>query len=1038
PGLIHRFSFMRADGSCVAYAGSRGWGEGHQRRGVWSGGSVRAIALSSRGLGHLRGVCPEECPFVAPHSYLSCVFQCASASTCSQANANRAFPNNATQLCEPCSVVGCKRCASEDICAECFDHFWPEFGGRVCVYEWDDRAQHGVHAIFAFGLLTVLLLLAGAYIIDRCCGRCLPQEIEGEADELEDEEDALVRAQQESSLPTDHRVTSLSINQGKLHRLRCKVKNLEPHSEALKHSGSLLQHMELQQTSLERGSGRLLGRFKNVPFGVDLRKKFLAGVGLPLFHQWHYFLTLYSLLMCAGTAWIYVGSDLSGQLTRTGLDHASHLPFAENAMALCGLNAEQNHLGLGTQDFGWRAARGYLLLWVLGLILSLLHTMRQKRVCQSFHRRHPSLAEFALKLEGFPPSATNEDQILEFVRQCFGIRDLQISVCYDYRDRRQRVHELLEKILVEEDVTAGAYHPSLAGDKLSEEDRREVRRWCEPGPAALKNAGSVFVIFRYNYDLQSAQQQFPEHHRPSEKVPMLPHSLTPEFLPSAPLHWVGEDGRMHKLTVRDVACEPPEVAWEHLGLGLSAVYRRFALASLAVLVSFGIIAALVFAPLATYSINYVSQAGSLPTGVMMSVMGIVVMTVNWMIGLLHVFVASKVGFSRRDREGLLIFKAFSMLCFVSFLFNVALTIFPESSAHPIRFLLQPLGEGRAITSMQDLSFQVRASVSLFHVLVPGSLFIGYLLFPLQGFVWPFVSTMSCLRLWHRWSFVPELRAREAEKAFEPLGMSLGHDYMGFIVQPLSCSLTLFFASGVAWQTFGCLALWSIFMMPFTRYMHLRAMRRCYFSTNRIDMDVQFVWGFPHSQVLAASAFWLARIHNWSLLIVPVAWLSALAVYHVLLALVVQPLVFPKESCHACSRPSYDEVRTRRFYDWQNCNPIKVLLSHCLEGETPIPPFEVGKEYLQENCSEWKARAEKIRRTHGDMWSLPSDQPPGYAQEICPELFPLMVPEVEDLLQRPMDWIGQASRSFSVTQRGATAPEPAPADPAPADAATGSE
>lgn len=201
---------------------------------------------------------------------------------------------------------------------------------------------------------------------------------------------------------------------------------------------------------------------------------------------------------------------------------------------------------------------------------------------------------------------------------------------------------------------------------------------------------------------------------------------------------------------------------------------------------------------------------------MMSVMGILVMTVNWMIGLLHIFVSSKVGFARRDREGLLIFKAFSTLCFVSFLFNVAITIFPESSAHPLRFLLHPLGEGRPVTSMQDISFQVRASVHLFHVLVPGSLFIGYLLFPLQGFVWPAVSTISFLRFWHSRSFTPDLKAREAEKAMEPLGMSLGHDYMGFVVQPLSCSLTLFFASGVAWQTFAFLAAWSAFMMPFTR------------------------------------------------------------------------------------------------------------------------------------------------------------------------------------------------------------------------------
>ncbi len=34
--------------------------------------------------------------------------------------------------------------------------------------------------------------------------------------------------------------------------------------------------------------------------------------------------------------------------------------------------------------------------------------------------RHPALAEFAISLEGFPESATDEEQILEFVRQSFG------------------------------------------------------------------------------------------------------------------------------------------------------------------------------------------------------------------------------------------------------------------------------------------------------------------------------------------------------------------------------------------------------------------------------------------------------------------------------------------------------------------------------------------------------------------------------------------------------------------------------------------
>jgi len=175
---------------------------------------------------------------------------------------------------------------------------------------------------------------------------------------------------------------------------------------------------------------------------------------------------------------------------------------------------------------------------------------------------------------------------------------------------------------------------------------------------------------------------------------------------------------------------------------------------------------------------------------------------------------------------------------------------------------------------------------------------------------------------------------------------LPHDYMGTIVQPTSCSLVLFFASDVAWQTFACLICWSIFMVFFQRYLHLRAVRRCYFTTNRLDTDVLIMWGFPLSMVLAASFFWAARLRGWPLAFVPLAWAAGLALYVFVLANCVRPLIPPKSEGN-CLRPSYDQVRSRRYYDWHNCNPIKVLLSHCLDDdERPLTPFETGKEYLQ--------------------------------------------------------------------------------------------
>ncbi|CAE8630373.1 unnamed protein product, partial [Polarella glacialis] len=535
------------------------------------------------------GICPRHCPYVAPHPYLSCVFECTTDWGCSRANAAFAFPNNETQTCEPCSVVGCRRCSSKDVCMECFDNFWLEFGGRVCAYVWDDRAQHGMRTAGALSIVLVFLLAIIVFVIDRCnCfGGCLPEEtpinLDGDI-ELEDNLDEDPGPQPlistgPSGFDFDVDKTIRALNQGKLHRLRCKVKDLEVPKEG----------------SSSQGPSR---SFKKLPFGIDLQSKYIVGVGLPLFHQWYYFLILYSLMMCAGTAYIYKGSALSGQLQKTGLDHASSYLLGENAMSLCALNTRHDLLGEAIEAFGLRCAVGYGVLWLMGLALTLAHAARQKRLAATFHQRHVCLAEFVLNIEGFPPDATNEEQMRSFVCEAFGNEDLEVSVCYDYRSRREKVHELLEKVLVKEDVDSGTYDAALAvgsagarGLGLSEEEKAEVRSWMIPGATdCLKNAGGVFIIFPHNYDLQLARQRFDDelsYRTPSTMpsgrargrdrrgVPMLPHSATPEWLPAGPLHWVGGDtvkdgihlpGRMHELRVRDVVCEPPEIVWDHLGM----------------------------------------------------------------------------------------------------------------------------------------------------------------------------------------------------------------------------------------------------------------------------------------------------------------------------------------------------------------------------------------------------------------------------------------------------------------------------------------
>merc|ERR1712032_309382 len=151
-------------------------------------------------------------------------------------------------------------------------------------------------------------------------------------------------------------------------------------------------------------------------------------------------------------------------------------------------------------------------------------------------------------------------------------------------------------------------------------------------------------------------------------------------------------------------------------------------------------------------------------------------------------------------------------------------------------------------------------------------------------------------------------------------------------------------------------------------------------------------------VLASSFFWAARLQGWPLRFVPLVWALGVFVYASVVALCIRPLIPPKGEGHVCGRPSYDAVRAQRFYDWHNCNPIKVLLSHCSEGvspqqASPIKPFQVGKEYLQAFDPGWREAIETSLREQDSNTVEPGGPRRSWLE---PKNLP-NVPEMESLI-----------------------------------------
>jgi len=126
------------------------------------------------------------------------------------------------------------------------------------------------------------------------------------------------------------------------------------------------------------------------------------------------------------------------------------------------------------------------------------------------------------------------------------------------------------------------------------------------------------------------------------------------------------------------------------------------------------------------------------------VFGLLGMLANWVICvLLCEKVGPNLGFHRKDREDPFIFEMFTLISFGNFLFNASMSMFPGREADLFGTLFSHLGSNDC--DVEHIVYAQRTVARLFFFLFPGGLFVGYLMWPFAGFVWPYLSTLGALR-----------------------------------------------------------------------------------------------------------------------------------------------------------------------------------------------------------------------------------------------------------------------------------------------------
>ncbi|CAK9073992.1 unnamed protein product, partial [Durusdinium trenchii] len=199
------------------------------------------------------------------------------------------------------------------------------------------------------------------------------------------------------------------------------------------------------------------------------------------------------------------------------------------------------------------------------------------------------------------------------------------------------------------------------------------------------------------------------------------------------IHWRDPDGTCYPLDFGIPRCEPTNVRWDHLGLGLCSRRLRFLGAVLIWSMAAAGLAFFVYVPYAEYVTGFLNE------GFMMGLLGFLIGLTWWAMCMMIGTCVNIAGFQTIEDENLFIFIFFTIFCV-------------DLWQHHTSSWFESI-EGSA--------------PGVFQVLVPGVLFTPCLLSPLNNFLIPYFRESALLVL-----FGQGKSGREAERFLEPLPIGI--------------------------------------------------------------------------------------------------------------------------------------------------------------------------------------------------------------------------------------------------------------------------
>jgi len=707
----------------------------------------------------------------------------------------------------------------------------------------------------------------------------------------------------------------------------------------------------------------------------------IVGVGFPLYNN-----AMLSFLQLGILFWL--GNGISWGLFRDVIQTAC-LPYDHRT----GADLAAKDLAL---DRTWALVR----LFIVTAIFHWRHAKKQRVFAREFDDKHMEMRDYALFVDGFPPSATSEKELTTYLQDACNKLPTRllpevigVSIGFDFHNDV----EFIQKELEDELMILGS------GDSLGRPDRfgkfegesiremmHEVREAWREGERSGAGAEQpeVHVSSVVNLDDSSTEGSSNTDFDNSEQDSLnelVEESMNSALLSSANAEEVRErlraiknSGRVvavfrypvnnkeaaanlqraleqnpyakggQKLEVHLLPADPPSLLWEHFIMGLKTreqVCCFFCLsprdlslikANLKILLC---CSSLTLGYYMLYARVYRAQQRALEEDFMMTTLVTISASLgNLLINQIVWSCAMDVGYRLKADRDAYVFRWYTLITLINTLFNFGV-ITATFSKKPDDALQRVLYE--AALGNQMLVF------------VRGSL-VSYAIFPvfygllwLKGRVmllWEYLSSTS--REWAKLRF-------KAEQAFEPPEWWLQYDYAAIVVMMTTSCFCLFIHGSAAVWVFTLDVAWALAMVFINQYVYLALSRETYFSTDRLDAVASRAQGVPIAMLGVCILHWAQRAGD--------PHVFRFCVFLVIVGSVVFTVSLERET-RVCERENsrdhvwyegrtYQEAERAIAFNWWNVNPVYCLRhKYGLLEDKPsrrrTVPWRAGKSHLQ--------------------------------------------------------------------------------------------